>query len=214
VEWIESAIRFLTRGQTAGHRAIAVAQDVHSGEALVILFVRTRVSAVGGTDRRHRIADKIDTTRRMMAVALISIRSTPCGVSVACEGRELAAACVNRPLRSRYLTSVTIFMPSAPVQGSGRDYVVRRGGGAQDSAATHSDRVRNVVRASLAGTVYTPKPGHSSLSRRWLESLAATSTMAGARAATIGAATRRWSLKGDPSEARIAGPISSTTRGS
>ena len=96
VEWIESSHPFPdARSEAAGNRAIAVAQGVHSGEALVILLSGGASALMAAPIDGITLADKIDTTRRMMAAgadihALNMVRRHLSQV----KGGRLAAACV------------------------------------------------------------------------------------------------------------------------
>ena len=64
VEWIESSHPFPdARSEAAGNRAMAIAQGVHSGEALVILLSGGASALDGVADRRH-LARRQDRRRR------------------------------------------------------------------------------------------------------------------------------------------------------
>ena len=69
VEWIEASHPYPdARSEAAGNRAIAVAQGVHSGEALVILLSGGASALMASPMDGLSLADKIETTRLMMTV--------------------------------------------------------------------------------------------------------------------------------------------------
>lgn len=171
VEWLESSHPFPdARSETAANRAIAIAQGVHSGEALVILLSGGASALMASPIDGISLADKIETTRRMMAAgadihALNTVRRHLSNV----KGGRLAAACVG----------TTITLAISDVVGDDL-HAIGSGPGVPDATtwsdaaaalerfggAAHSDRVRGVIRAGVGGAVPdTPKPGHPLLGR-------------------------------------------------
>ncbi len=171
VEWIESSHPFPdARSQVAGERAIALAQRVHSGDALVILLSGGASALMAAPIDGISLADKIETTKLMMASgadihALNTVRRHLSKV----KGGRLAAACVG--------TTVTLAISDVPGDdlsaiGSGPGVpdattwadaaaaLERFGGG------THLSEVRHVLARGAAGAIPdTPKPGDASLKR-------------------------------------------------
>ena len=214
VEWIESSHPFPdARSEAAGNRAIAVAEDVHSGEALVILLSGGASALMAAPIDGITLADKIDTTQRMMAAGadIHSLNTVRRHLSRV-KGGRLAAACVG--------TTVTLAIsdvvgddlhaigsgpgvPDATTWSDAAAALERFGGDA------HSDRVGSVIRAGLAGTAPdTPKPGHPSLSRAIARVIGSRiDAMAGARAAAIERGYQALVIEeAITGEARIAGP--------
>jgi glycerate-2-kinase len=214
VEWIESSHPFPdSRSEIAGTRSIAVAQSVHSGEALVILLSGGASALMAAPVAGISLADKIETTRLMMASgadihALNTVRRHLSRV----KGGRLAAACVG----------ATITLAISDVVGDDL-HAIGSGPGVpdattwSDAAAAldrfggdgHSERVRSVIRAGVAGDMPdTPKPGHPSLARATARVIGSRiDAMAGAQAAAIERGYRPFVIA-EPvtGEARIAGP--------
>jgi glycerate 2-kinase len=192
VAWIESSHPFPdARSEAAGNRAITVAESVHSGEALVILLSGGASALMAAPIDGITLADKIDTTRRMMASGadIHSLNTVRRHLSRV-KGGRLAAACIG--------TTVTLAIsdvvgddlhaigsgpgvPDATTWSDAAAALDRFGGDA------HSSRVRSVIRDGLAGTVPdTPKPGHASLARALARVIGSrTDAMEGARAAAV-----------------------------
>lgn len=171
VEWIEASHPYPdARSEAAGNRAIAVAQGVHSGEALVILLSGGASALMAAPIEGLSLADKIETTRLMMTSgadihALNTVRRHLSKV----KGGRLAAACVG--------TTVTLAIsdvvgddlnaigsgpgvPDATTWADAAAALDRFGG------AAHAERVKAIVRAGLDGSVAdTPKPGQAALAR-------------------------------------------------
>jgi len=214
VEWIESSHPFPdARSEAAGNRAIAIAQAVHSGEALVILLSGGASALMASPVDGVTLADKIDATRLMMASgadihALNTVRRHLSKV----KGGRLAAACVG----------TTITLAISDVVGDDL-HAIGSGPGVPDSTtwsdaqaaldrfggAAHSDRVRAVISAGVAGEIPdTPKPGHPSLARAKARVIGSrTDAMAGARAAAAERGYRAIVID-EPvtGEAKTAGP--------
>lgn len=170
-EWIESSHPLPdARSQLAGERAIAAAQRVHSGDALVILLSGGASALMAAPIEGLSLADKIATTRLMMESgadihALNTVRRHLSKV----KGGRLAAACVG--------TTVTLAIsdvvgddlnaigsgPGVPDATTWADAAValeRFGGDA------HLSEVRHVIARGVAGAIAdTPKPGDASLRR-------------------------------------------------
>ena len=170
-EWIESSHPFPdARSEAAGNRAIAIAQGVHSGEALVILLSGGASALMASPIDGISLADKIDTTKRMMAAgadihALNTVRRHLSKV----KGGRLAAACIG----------TTITLAISDVVGDDLN-AIGSGPGVPDATTwsdaaaalerfggeAHSDRVRRVIRSGVDGVVAdTPKPGDASMTR-------------------------------------------------
>ncbi len=171
VDWIASSHPFPdSRSEAAGNRAIAVAESVHSGEALVILLSGGASALMASPVDGISLADKIDATRLMMASgadihALNTVRRHLSKV----KGGRLAAACVG----------TTITLAISDVVGDDL-HTIGSGPGVPDSttwqdasialerfgAAAHSERVKRVVDLGIEGKLAdTPKPGHPSMVR-------------------------------------------------
>lgn len=192
VEWIEASHPYPdARSEAAGNRAIAIAQGVHSGEALVILLSGGASALMAAPIDGLSLADKIDTTRLMMTSgadihALNTVRRHLSKV----KGGRLAAACVGTTITLAISDVVGDDLhaigsgPGVPDETTWADAAAaleRFGGGA------HSDRVRSIVRAGLDGRIAdTPKPGHAALSRARARVIGSrVDAMSGARAAAI-----------------------------
>lgn len=171
VEWIESSHPFPdARSQLAGERALALAQRVHSGGVLAILLSGGASSLMAAPIDGISLADKIETTRLMMASgadihALNTVRRHLSKV----KGGRLAAACVG--------TTVTLAIsdvvgddlnaigsgPGVPDATTWADAAValeRFGGDA------HLSEVRHVMTRGVSGALpETPKPGAAALKR-------------------------------------------------
>jgi glycerate 2-kinase len=171
VEWIESSHPFPdARSEAAGRRAVAVAHAVHSGEALVILLSGGASALMASPVDGISLADKIDTTRLMMASgadihALNTVRRHLSNV----KGGRLAAACAGAAITLAISDVVGDDLnaigsgPGVPDTTTWSDAAAaldRFGGPA------HAARVRAVVAAGLEGRLAdTPKPGHPSMAR-------------------------------------------------
>jgi glycerate 2-kinase len=192
VEWIESSHPFPdARSEAAGNRAIAIAQGVHSGEALVILLSGGASALMASPVSGISLADKIDTTRVMMASgadihALNTVRRHLSTV----KGGRLAAACIG----------TTITLAISDVVGDDLN-AIGSGPGVPDATtwsdaaaalerfggAAHSDRVRGVIRSGVEGGLPdTPPPGHPAVARAKARVIGSrVDAMAGARAAAM-----------------------------
>ena len=171
VEWIESSHPFPDeRSEAAGNRAIAIAQGVHSGEALVILLSGGASALMASPISGLSLADKIDTTKLMMAAgadihALNTVRRHLSKV----KGGRLAAACVGSTITLALSDVVgddlnTIGSgPGVPDATSWADAAaaLQRYGG-----EAHTRPVRELVAHGVEGHVPdTPKPGDHSMKR-------------------------------------------------
>ncbi len=192
VEWMQSSHPFPdARSEAAGNRAMAVAQGVHSGEALVILLSGGASALMASPIAGISLADKIDATRVMMTSgadihALNTVRRHLSKV----KGGRLAAACVGTTITLAISDVVGddlqaigsgLGVPDATTWSDAAAALERFGGDA------HSDRVRGVIRAGVEGGVPdTPKPGHPSVARARARVIGSRiDAMAGARAAAI-----------------------------
>lgn len=192
VEWIESSHPFPdARSQVAGERAIALAERVHSGDALVILLSGGASALMAAPIDGISLADKIETTKLMMASgadihALNTVRRHLSKV----KGGRLAAACVG--------TTVTLAIsdvvgddlnaigsgpgvPDATTWADAAAALERFGGDA------HLSEVRHLMTRGAAGALPdTPKPGDGSLTRSQAMVIGSRAdAMAGARQAAL-----------------------------
>lgn len=191
-EWVEAGHPYPdVRSELAGNRAIAVAQGVHSGEALVILLSGGASALMAAPIDGLSLADKIDTTRLMMTSgadihALNTVRRHLSKV----KGGRLAAACVGTTITLAISDVVGDDLhaigsgPGVPDETSWADAAAaleRFGGDA------HAERVRSIVRAGLDGKLAdTPKPGHPALARARARVIGSrVDAMEGARTAAI-----------------------------
>ena len=214
VEWIESSHPYPdVRSEAAGRRAVAVAQAVHSGEALVILLSGGASALMASPVEGISLADKIETTRLMMASgadihALNTVRRHLSNV----KGGRLAAACVG----------TTITLAISDVVGDDLN-AIGSGPGVPDTTTwsdaaaalerfggdAHSARVRAVIRDGLDGRLPdTPKPGHPSMMRAVARVIG--SRMDAMEGARIAASERGYHSVVMPEpvvgEARVVGP--------
>jgi hydroxypyruvate reductase len=193
VEWIEASHPYPdARSEAGATRALAIAQGVHSGEALVILLSGGASSLMAAPIDGLTLLDKIETTRLMMTSgadihALNTVRRHLSKV----KGGRLAAACVGTTIT---LAISDVVGDDLPAIGSGPG-VPDETTWADASAAlarfggdAHSARVKSVVASGLAGLVpETPKPGHPALARAKARVIGSRlDAMEGARAAAAG----------------------------
>lgn len=171
VEWIESSHPYPdARSEHAGNRALAIAQAVHSGEALVILLSGGASSLMAAPMTGITLDDKIATTKLMMLAgadihALNTVRRHLSKV----KGGRLAAACVG--------TTVTLAI--SDVVGDDLN-AIGSGPGVPDSTTwseaasalarfggdSHAESVKALMSAGLAGVIAdTPKPGDHAVAR-------------------------------------------------
>ena len=214
VEWIESSHPLPdARSEAAGNRAIAIAQGVHSGEALVILLSGGASALMAAPIDGMSLADKIETTRRMMTSgadihALNTVRRHLSKV----KGGRLAASCVG--------TTITLALsdvvgddlnaigsgPGVPDPTSWADAsaALQRYGGAE-----HAHSVREVMALGVAGRLAdTPKPGDASMKRATARVIGSRSdAMEGARVAAVERGYQAIVMPDAVTgEARLAGP--------
>ncbi len=214
VEWLESSHPFPdARSEAAGRRALAVAQSVYSGEALVILLSGGASALMAAPVDGISLEDKIRTTRLMMNAgadihALNTVRRHLSNV----KGGRLAAACVGS----------TVTLALSDVVGDDLN-AIGSGPGVADSTtwsdaaaaldrfggAGHLASVRAVVARGLAGQLAdTPTAGHPSLARASARVIGGRrDAMAGARAQAEARGYKAL-LIDEPvvGEARVAGP--------
>jgi glycerate 2-kinase len=192
VEWIEASHPYPdARSEVAGNRAIAVAQGVHSGEALVILLSGGASALMAAPLEGLSLADKIETTRTMMTSgADIHALNTARRHLSKVKGGRLAAACVGTTITLAISDVVGDDLhaigsgPGVPDETTWADAAAaleRFGGDA------HSSKVRAIVRAGLDGALAdTPKPGHPALARARARVIGSrVDAMEGARAAAV-----------------------------
>lgn len=215
VEWIESSHPFPDlRSEAAGNRAIAIAEQVHSGEALVILLSGGASALMASPIAGLSLSDKIEATRTMMAAgadihALNTVRRHLSRV----KGGRLAAASVG----------ATITLAISDVVGDDL-HAIGSGPGVPDNSTwadaqsaldrfggeAHSGRVREIVAQGVTGDLPdTPKPGHPSLARARARVIGSRlDAMNGARLAAIECGYQAFVLA-EPvtGEARRAGPV-------
>lgn len=171
VEWIEASHPFPdARSQAAGDRAVAVAQKVHSDEALVILLSGGASALMAAPIEGVTLQEKIATTRLMMnAGADIHALNTVRRHLSKVKGGRLAAACVG--------TTVTIAL--SDVVGNDLN-AIGSGPGVPDPTTwadaaaalerfggrAHAASVRAAIAQGQAGALPdTPKPGDASMRR-------------------------------------------------
>jgi glycerate 2-kinase len=171
VEWIESSHPFPdARSEHAGHRALAVAQTAHSGDALVILLSGGASALMAAPIEGITLADKIATTRLMMQSgadiqSLNTVRRHLSNV----KGGRLAAACVGTTITLAISDVVGDDLnaigsgpgvPDATTWADAAAMLERFGGDA------HLSEVRHVLELGVAGRIAdTPKPGDASMKR-------------------------------------------------
>lgn len=214
IEWLESSHPFPdSRSENAGNRALAMAQDVHSGEALVILLSGGASALMAAPIDGITLRDKIETTRRMMSAgadihALNTVRRHLSKV----KGGRLAAACVGATVTLAISDVVGDDLhaigsgPGVPDQSTWADAraaLLRFGG------ESHAASVMAVVQRGIDGTIAdTPKPGGHATARAVARVIGSRAdAMAGARQAAIDRGYQ-VDVVDDPitGEARIAGP--------
>jgi len=214
VEWLESSHPFPdARSEAAGRKALAVAQAVHSGEALVILLSGGASALMAAPVEGISLADKISTTRTMMNAgadihALNTVRRHLSNV----KGGRLAAACVGTTLTlalSDVVGDDLNAIGSGPGVADGTTWADAADALDRFGGAAHLEAVRAVIRRGLDGEIPdTPKAGHASLARSTARVIGGRlDAMAGAKAA---AEARGYTvlLIDEPvvGEARVAGP--------
>jgi len=214
VDWLESSHPFPdARSEAAGRRAVAVAQAVQSGEALVILLSGGASALMAAPVNGISLADKVSTTRTMMNAgadihALNTVRRHLSNV----KGGRLAAACAGTTLTlalSDVVGDDLNAIGSGPGVADGSTWADAADALDRFGGPAHLDAVRAVVRRGLAGEIPdTPKAGHPTLARSTARVIGGRlDAMAGARAA---AEARGYTvlLIDEPvvGEARVAGP--------
>ena len=171
VEWIESSHPFPdSRSEAAASRALAVAEQVHSGETLVLLLAGGASALMAAPLDGISLEDKIAATRVMMhAGADIHALNTVRRHLSRVKGGRLAAACVGTTLTLAISDVVGDDLnaigsgPGVPDPTTWRDAwrALERFGG-----ASHAEPVRSVVRRGVDGLIAdTPKPGAAGISR-------------------------------------------------
>lgn len=171
VEFIESSHPYPdARSEAAGHRAMAIAESVHSGEALVILLSGGASALMAAPIEGISLADKIAATRLMMTSgadihALNTVRRHLSRV----KGGRLAASCVGTTLTLALSDVVGDDInaigsgPGVPDSSTWSDAAaaLERYGGAAH-AATVRDAIARGLRGELADT---PKRSDRSMAR-------------------------------------------------
>ena len=192
VEWIESSHPFPdARSQAAGERALRVAEQAHSGDALVLLISGGASALMAAPFDGVSLADKIATTKLMMnAGADIHALNTVRRHLSKVKGGRLAAACVG--------TTITLAIsdvvgddinaigsgpgvPDASTWADAAAALERFGGDA------HVSSVRDIVRRGRAGELPdTPKQTDRSMTRAMARVIGSRKdAMEGARAAAV-----------------------------
>ena len=162
------AIRFPTSAaRRPGNRAIAVAQSVHSGEALVILLSGGASALMASPIDGHlaRGQDRHDAADDGAGADIHALNTVRRHLSRV-KGGRLAAACVGTTIT---LAISDVVGDDLHAIGSGpgrarRDDLVRRGGALErfgGDAHSRSRSTRDRARASTARLPDTPKPGRS-----------------------------------------------------
>lgn len=214
IEWMESSHPFPdSRSEMAGNRALALAQGVHSGEALVILLSGGASALMAAPIDGITLSDKIDTTRRMMSAgadihALNTVRRHLSKV----KGGRLAAACIGATITLAISDVVGDDLhaigsgpgvPDRSTWSDARTALLQYGGEA------HAPEVMAVVERGIAGAIAdTPKPGAAALSRAVARVIGSrVDAMAGARQAALERGYHPIVIdEAVTGEARIAGP--------
>ena len=214
VEWIESSHPLPdARSEAAANHALAVAERVHSGEALVILLSGGASALMAAPIEGITLADKIATTRLMMnAGADIHALNTVRRHLSKIKGGRLAAACIG--------TTVTLAL--SDVVGNDLN-AIGSGPGVPDSTTwadaaaalqrhgghAHARTVRDAVARGVAGELpETPKPGDPAMRRVHARVIGSRNdAMEGARAAASERGYKPFVMT-EPvtGEARVAGP--------
>jgi hydroxypyruvate reductase len=171
VDWIESSHPFPdARSQAAGERAVRVAEQAHSGDALVLLISGGASALMAAPIDGISLADKIATTKVMMnAGADIHALNTVRRHLSKVKGGRLAAACVG--------TTVTLALsdvvgddinaigsgPGVPDASTWRDAAAAL---EQFGGAAHAPSVRDAVTRGLGGQLAdTPKRTDRAMAR-------------------------------------------------
>lgn len=192
VEWIEAGHPYPdARSELAGNRALALAQGVHSGEALVILLSGGASALMAAPIEGLSLEEKINATRVMMTSgadihALNTVRRHLSKV----KGGRLAAACIGTTITLAISDVVGDDLhaigsgPGVPDESTWSDAAaaIERFGG-----AAHSAHVLSIIRAGVDGRIPdTPKAGHPALGRATARVIGSrVDAMAGASAAAI-----------------------------
>jgi glycerate 2-kinase len=214
VEWIEASHPFPDgRSEAAANQALAVAERVHSGEALVILLSGGASALMAAPIDGITLADKIASTRLIMnAGADIHALNTVRRHLSKIKGGRLAAACVG--------TTVTLAL--SDVVGNDLN-AIGSGPGVPDSTTwadaaaalqrhggdAHAQSVRDAVARGVAGELPdTPGPGDPAMRRVHARVIGSRNdAMEGARAAASERGYEPFVMT-EPvtGEARAAGP--------
>lgn len=192
VEWIESSHPFPdARSQAAAGRALAMAEGVHSGDALVLLISGGASSLMAAPIDGLSLEQKTATSKLMMnAGADIHALNTVRRHLSKVKGGRLAAACVG----------TTITLAISDVVGDDLN-AIGSGPGVPDpttwvdaaaaldrfGGAAHAGAVRALVDRGVAGDVpETPKRGDQSMARTHARVIGSRAdAMAGARDAAV-----------------------------
>ncbi len=190
LEWIESSHPFPDlRSETAGRRALAVAQSVHSGEVLVILLSGGASALMASPVAGISLDDKVSTTRLMMNAgadihALNTVRRHLSNV----KGGRLAAACVGTTITlalSDVVGDDLNAIGSGPGVADATTWSDASAALARFGGRAHLESVQVVMKRGVAGQLPdTPKAGHPSLARASAKVIGGRmDAIAGARAA-------------------------------
>ncbi len=214
LEWIESSHPFPdARSETAGRRALTVAQEVHSGEVLVILLSGGASALMTSPIAGISLDDKVTTTRLMMnAGADIHALNTVRRHLSRVKGGRLAAACIGTTITlalSDVVGDDLNTIGSGPGVADATTWSDASAALARFGGSDHLPSVQAVMRRGVAGELPdTPKAGHGSLSRASAKVIGGRlDAMAGARAAAEARGYAVMTIE-DPivGEARVAGP--------
>jgi len=171
VEWIESSHPYPdARSEAAGNRALAIAQGVHSGEALVLLLSGGASALMAVPLPGVTLADKTATTRLMMlAGADIHALNTVRRHLSLIKGGRLAASCVGTTLTlaiSDVVGDDLHAIGSGPGVPDGTTWSDAASALATYGGDAHADRVKALIKAGVDGAIAdTPKIGDPSIAR-------------------------------------------------
>ena len=171
VEWIESSHPYPdARSEAAANRALGVAQQVQSGEALVILLSGGASALMAAPIASLSLADKIETTRLMMKsgadiYALNTVRRHLSKV----KGGRLAAACVGSTVTlaiSDVVGDDLNAIGSGPGVPDPTTWADAAAAIARFGGDLHASEVHHVIERGMAGAIAdTPKAGDALLKR-------------------------------------------------
>lgn len=171
VDWVESSHPFPdARSQAAGERALRVAEQAHSGDALVLLISGGASALMAAPIEGISLADKIATTRLMMnAGADIHALNTVRRHLSKVKGGRLAAACVGTTMTlalSDVVGDDINAIGSGPGVPDASTWADAAAALEQFGGAAHAPSVRDLVARGRNGELPdTPKRGDRAMAR-------------------------------------------------